>query len=298
LGTASAFSLAREDSHWRASFTAMASPCEVLVETEDKDLALRLGIHARDEAQRIDRKFSRYRADSLVQAINTGHGQPRRMDPETARLLDFGAALWKLSDGRFDLTSGALREAWNFDEGPVTAHPERIPALLERIGWQRVTWEAPMLTLPAGMEIDLGGIGKEYAVDLVADWVVTQTDCPVLVNFGGDLRCTGAAPARGAWHVGIESIQKSGEAVRRIDLKSGALATSGDARRHIEIDGVRYGHIFDARTGWPARGTPRSITVAAATCSQAGSYSTLAMLQGEGAEAFLASEGVRYWILR
>ena len=76
------------------------------------------------------------------------------------------------------------------------------------------------------------------------------------------------------------------------------LATSGDAKRHIEIAGVRYGHIFDARTGWPARGAPRSITVAAATCSQAGSYSTLAMLQGEGAEAFLEAEGVRYWCLR
>ncbi len=102
----------------------------------------------------------------------------------------------------------------------------------------------------------------------------------MLVNFGGDLRCTGAAPKAGAWQVGIESIENFGEAARRIELKSGALATSGDARRLIEIDGKRYGHIFDARTGWPAPGTPRSITVAAATCSQAGSYSTLAMLQG------------------
>jgi FAD:protein FMN transferase len=276
----------------------MGSPCEVLVETEDKDLASRLGIRARDEAQRIDRKFSRYRSDSLMQAINTGRGRPRRVDAETARLLDYGAALWRLSEGRFDLTSGLLRQAWIFDEGPVAAHPEKIPGLLERIGWQRVTWEAPMLTLPEGMEIDFGGIGKEYAVDLVADWAATQAECPVLVNFGGDLRCTGRAPKSGAWRVGIESIAQAGEAARRIELKAGALATSGDAKRHIEIDGVRYGHIFDARTGWPARGAPRSITVAAPTCSQAGSYSTLAMLQGEGADAFLQSEGVRYWLLR
>jgi thiamine biosynthesis lipoprotein len=298
LGTVSSFKLARANGHWRATFMAMGSPCELLVETEDAKLARRLGERARDEAQRIDRKFSRYREGSAVATIHAARGKPYRVDAETARLLDYGATLWKLSEGRFDLTSGVLRQAWNFDEGPVAAHPERIPELLERIGWQRVTWQSPMLTLPAGMEIDLGGIGKEYAVDLVADWAATQSDVPVLVNFGGDLRCTGRRPKGGAWRVGIESIEQAGEAAKRIELKAGALATSGDAKRHVEIDGVRYGHIFDARTGWPARGTPRSITVAAATCSQAGSYSTLAMLQGENAEAFLKSEGVRYWLLR
>jgi thiamine biosynthesis lipoprotein len=120
----------------------------------------------------------------------------------------------------------------------------------------------------------------------------------VLINFGGDLRCVGAPPASGAWQVGIESIENFGKATKRIELKSGALATSGDARRHIEIDGKRYGHIFDARTGWPVANAPRSITVAAPTCSQAGSYSTLAMLKGEGAEAFLDAEDARYWCLR
>ena len=175
-----------------------------------------------------------------------------------------------------------LRYAWNFDEGPVAADASRIPELLGRIGWQKVTWKLPFLTLPEGMEIDFGGIGKEYAVDLVADWAAALSATPVLVNFGGDLRCTGAAPKAGAWQVGIESIEHFGEATRRIELTSGALATSGDARRYIEIDGMRYGHIFDARTGWPTPGAPRSVTVAAATCSQAGSYSTLAMLHGRG----------------
>lgn len=276
----------------------MASPCELLIETGDAALARRLLEHADAEAQRIDRKYSRYRDDSLIHTINTSDGKPVTVDAETARLLDYGEALWELSDGRFDLTSGVLRYAWTFDEGPVRADPAKIPALLDRIGWQRVTWRSPVLTLPAGMEIDFGGIGKEYAVDLAADFAASQTDCAVLVNFGGDLRCTGRPPKSGAWRVGIESVEAAGEAARLVELTSGALATSGDAKRHVEIDGKRYGHIFDARTGWPTPGTPRSITVAAATCSQAGSYSTLAMLQGEGAEAFLAAEGVRHWILR
>lgn len=276
----------------------MASPCELLVETDDEALARRLAGFACNEAKRVDRKFSRYRTDSTIAAINWSGGERVRVDDETARLLDFGAALWTLSEGRFDLTSGVLRQAWSFDEGPVQADTARIPELMQRIGWQRVTWERPWLTLPAGMEIDLGGIGKEYAVDLAADYAAAQTKAPVLVNFGGDLRCTGGTPRAGAWKVGIESLTQAGEPVRRLELKSGALATSGDAKRHIEIDGVRYGHIFDARTGWPTPRAPRSVTVAADTCSQAGSYSTLAMLQGENAEAFLDGEGVRYWVLR
>jgi len=276
----------------------MASPCELLVETEDAGLARRLASFASGEAWRIDRKFSRYRDDSVVAAINASGGRRIRLDDETARLLDYGEMLWKLSEGRFDLTSGVLRHAWSFDEGPVKADVARIPELMQRVGWQRVAWERPYLTLPAGMEIDLGGIGKEYAGDLAADYAAAQSETPVLVNFGGDLRCTGRPPRAGAWKVGIESLTEAGEAVRRLELKSGALATSGDAKRHVEIDGIRYGHIFDARTGWPTPGTPRSVTVAADTCSQAGSYSTLAMLQGENAEAFLEGEGVRYWILR
>lgn len=276
----------------------MGSPCELLVETESETLARRLATHARDEAGRIDRKYSRYRTDSVISTLNAARGGRRRVDEETARLIEYGAALWRMSAGRFDLTSGVLRQAWNFDEGPVRADPARIPALMARIGWQRVTWEPPFLTLPEGIEIDFGGIGKEYAVDRVADFAAAHTDAPVLVNFGGDLRCTGAPPASGAWLVGIESLTQAGEAVRRIELATGALATSGDTKRHVEIDGVRYGHIFDARTGWPAPDTPRSVTVAADTCSQAGSYSTLAMLRGSGAEAFLDAEGVGYWILR
>lgn len=280
----------------------MASPCELLCETADAALARRLAGFAVAEARRIEHKFSRYRDDGVVQAMLAARGRPFEVDEETARLLDFGAALWTLSEGRFDLTSGVLRHAWRFGTGPGATTsapgPRQLASLLARIGWQRVRWQRPMLLLPVDMEIDFGGIGKEYAVDRVADWCARETGAPVLVNFGGDLRCTGAVPASGCWRVGIESVERQGAAAHHVELRAGALATSGDARRHVEIDGRRVGHVLDARTGWPAPGTPRSVTVAAPTCSQAGSYSTLAMLQGAGAEAFLEGEGVRYWCMR
>jgi thiamine biosynthesis lipoprotein len=277
----------------------MGCPCEVLVETPDAVLARRVAERIMAEAAHVDSKFSRYRSDSVVAAIHASRDRACRVDEETARLLEYGATLWRLSEGRFDLTSGVLRHAWSFDNGRAQARPERIPELLRRVGWQRVRWDASRreILLPAGMELDLGGIGKEYAVDRAADWAAANADCPVLVNFGGDLRATGAKPAAGAWIVGIDSPLSPGAAVKRISLQAGALATSGDAARFVEIDGRRYGHILDARTGWPPDGAPRSVTVAAATCSQAGSYSTLAMLLGSGAEAFLRAEGVRHWLL-
>ncbi len=149
------------------------------------------------------------------------------------------------------------------------------------------------------MQIDLGGIGKEYAVDRVAGRLAEATPCSALVNFGGDLAVTRAPRERPAWRVGIEPVpgdeRRAGPV---LEIRTGALATSGDARRFLLKDGVRYSHILDPQSGWPVEGAPRSVTVAADTCTQAGMLSTLAMLEGYNAEAFLDGEGVRYWCRR
>jgi thiamine biosynthesis lipoprotein len=147
------------------------------------------------------------------------------------------------------------------------------------------------------MEIDFGGIGKEYAVDRVLALALGIFDGAVLVNFGGDL-ATHRAPASGAWRVGVERPGSDREAALLLDLTQGALATSGDTHRYLLKDGVRYGHIMDVRTGWPVPGAPASVTVAAGTCVEAGMLATLSMLQGAGAEGFLERQGVRYWCLR
>lgn len=273
---------------WRASFVALGGTCELVCETADARLARRLGEYARNEARRIDRKYSRTQPGSVVNAIHARKGKRYRVDDETAKLLDYGAALWRVSDGAFDLTSGLLRHAWSSDTGDVRVEPARIPELLKHIGWSRVGWQPADIILPDGMEIDFDVIGTEYAVDRVAEWARAQTTCPVLINFCGDVRCVGKTPAEGGWTVVNESIAGNGKAGNRVKLTSGALASSGAGDPPV----------FDARIGWPADGAPRSITVAAETCSQAGSYCILAMLQGEGAEAFLEGEGVRHWILR
>jgi thiamine biosynthesis lipoprotein len=278
----------------------MASPCEVHVSGAGAAEAEDIVAAVRAEARRIEEKFSRYRPGNIIDRINSADGRAVSVDDETARLLDYAAELFALSDGRFDITSGVLRRVWTFDGGAAVPGPERLECLRAQVGWDRLRWQRPVLELPAGMEIDLGGIGKEYAVDRAAQIVGSQTT-HCMINFGGDLLALGPpADARSdsdGWTVGIESLS-GGRAEQCIALRSGALATSGDTRRFVLRDGGRYGHILDARTGWPVTDAPRSVTVLAPTCTAAGMLATFAMLMGAQAETFLQAQNVRFWILR
>jgi thiamine biosynthesis lipoprotein len=281
----------------RHCFKAMGSPCEVQVESGAADLIEDVGALAEAEALRIERKYSRYRADSVLSAINASNGAPVRVDDETAALLDYADHCFSLSDGRFDVTSGVLRRAWTFDGSDRVPTRRQVDALRSLIGWRRVQWRRPYVTLAEGMQIDLGGLGKEYAVDTALLKITRRTTAPVLVNFGGDLRVSGLRSEGRRWRVAIEGVDGSAPDAW-LEIAGGAITTSGDARRFLLKDGVRYSHILDPRTGWPVRDAPRSVTVAAGTCMAAGAISTLAMLHGRGAEAFLRREGVKAWITR
>jgi len=277
-------------------FSAMASPCELLLGRVDRDLALELGAVAEAEARRIEMKFSRYRADSVVGWIHQRRGSLVEVDEETASLLDFAQRCFELSDGLFDITSGPLRRVWHFDGSDQVPAAEAIAQLLPLIGFQKLSWKPPWLRVPPEMEIDFGGIGKEYAVDRAYDLLLARCPVPFLVNFGGDLRVSRPLP-HGPWKVGIEQPGADRKAVMMLEIEYGALATSGDSHRFLKKDGVRYGHILDPRTGWPVPDAPRSVTVAASSCTEAGLLSTLAILQGKGASAFLEQQEVRSWVL-
>ncbi len=277
----------------------MASPCELLLPARDRTCAATLGQVVAGEARRIEAKFSRYREDSIVAAIHRSRGAAAgiEVDEESASLLDFARECFDLSGGLFDITSGVLRRAWKFDGSGRVPAAAAVERLLPFVGFEKVRWEPPRLWLPAGMELDFGGIGKEYAVDRAYQLIAAGRGEPFLVNFGGDLRAN-RPTTRGPWQVGVERPDSDGRAAMILELERGALTTSGDARRFLIKDGVRYGHVLNPRTGWPVPNAPRSVTVAASSCTEAGLLSTLALLHGADAEAFLAEQGVSHWVLR
>jgi len=276
----------------------MASPCEILLDTDARSEASVLAGIAQREAIRIEHKFSRYRDDNIVHQINHSAGRPISVDDETAGLIDYAAVCYETSGGRFDITSGVLRRAWTFDGGDRVPEADVIRELLQHVGWRRVTWTPSTITLPAGMEIDLGGIGKEYAVDRAAGLVAARARCAFLINFGGDLFASGPRRDDVPWGVGVDDPDRPGQAVLyRVDLTRGALATSGDARRYVMWQGRRLGHILDPYTGWPVEGAPRAVTVLGLNCLEAGTLATLAYLQGSRAGEFLTEQGVQFWVV-
>jgi len=287
--------LKKENDFWNGSFLAMASPCHVLMEVEDESLALEILNAVANEAWRIEDKFSRYKKDNILFQINHSNGVAVVIDEETSRLLDFANELFEISEGLFDITSGVLRQCWKFDGSSNVPTKKHVKKIVKNIGWQKVNREEGSIILPVGMEIDLGGLGKEYAVDRCVQIARQKTRQSVLVNFGGDLAMTTPRNNSTFWSVG-RLITGSDEACELFQLYSGAIATSGDANRYLLKDGIRYSHILNPKTGWSVIGAPHTVSVAAPTCIEAGMMSTLAMLQGGQAEAFLKLQEVDYWI--
>ncbi|MCW8956138.1 MAG: FAD:protein FMN transferase [Gammaproteobacteria bacterium] len=288
--------LIKQQDYWLGRFNAMACPCEILISTTDRNIAeLALSI-ASTEAWRIEQKFSRYRDDNIIFKINHARGKKIEVDEETSNMLDFADQCYQLSEHKFDITSGVLRKIWTFDGSDHIPEQSLIDQIMQQVGWGKVHWDRPFITLLADMEIDFGGIGKEYAVDQSAQLIHQATHEPVLVNYGGDIFATAPRTPDAPWVIGVDDPQATGErAIGQIQLYQGGLATSGDARRFLMKDGIRYSHILNPETGWPVANAPRSVSVIANSCLEAGMLATFASLHGDQANDFLAQQKVRYW---
>ncbi|MEW6989224.1 FAD:protein FMN transferase [Colwelliaceae bacterium 6441] len=280
------------------SFFSMASLCEVLVDTDNEELAKKLGNIAAQEAWRIEDKYSRYDQHSLCYQINKNAGQRVSIDDETYKLFEFAHQCYEMSDGAFDITSGILRKVWQFDGSDNIPNKQSVNSLLKFVGWDKVNYSPDSFCMANGMEIDFGGLGKEYAVDRTVLLLSQAANIPFLVNYGGDLAAYGARKGNEPWQIGIEhpSFKNNNDTI--VTMTTGAIATSGDANRFLLKDGHRYSHILDVKTGWPVINPPNAITVAAPQCIQAGFLATLALLQGVKAESFLKQQDILYWSIR
>ncbi len=282
----------------RIRFSAMASPCEVIVEVDSHSSVDQLAKLITDETWRIENKYSRYQTESICTKINNSHNNPISIDTETYELLKFSEQCYQISNGLFDITSGVLRKVWRFDGSNIIPSSPQVEAILPLVGWTKIEYNEQHIMLPKGMEIDFGGIGKEYAVDKICQLITQNTLCSALVNFGGDLAVTAPRKDNKPWSVGIDLTGISSNKSVNISFERGAIATSGDASRYLEKDGKRYSHILNPKTGWPIEHAPSSITVASTSCLNAGIISTIAMLQGENAEQFLDENDFKHWTFR
>ncbi|MDA0762148.1 MAG: FAD:protein FMN transferase [Proteobacteria bacterium] len=274
-------------------FTAMGTPCELKI-VGSKRAANEIALRCQQEAQRFEARYSRFIATSIVSQINAAAGKIAvPVDEECAAILEYADICWSLSDGLFDLTSGVLRRVWHRHRSAVPTR-EEVEACLALIGWQKVrrTQEGVLLTQP-GMELDLGGVVKEYAADAIAQLIKDAGFDSAVVNLGGDIYCLGLSPEGVPWRIGIVNPLAEGP-LAEAPLVNRGVATSGGYERYRVIEGKRYSHLLNPHTGFPVKSL-MSVSVMAETVVAAGSIATIAMLKEEASGlAWLASSGSVY----
>lgn len=264
-------------------FRALGTQCQV--QWIARDAAHRaLGATIIEWMAGFEATYSRYLPGSLISQINAAAGTARvAIDAETERLFALCDQLHFLSRGAFDPTALPLLQLWDWKAArPTIPSDDAIAAARRLVGWRRVQRGPGWVFLPeAGMGLDLGGMGKEFAVDYVAEMLARAGVPGGLVDFGADVRVVGLpADGRPGWHVGLDDPRQPGRCWRGLGLKSGAVATSGDYIRRFELGGRRFGHILDLRTGRPVDNGCLGVSVVAPTCTQAGLLSTSAFVLG------------------
>ncbi len=292
----------------RLAFPALGTLCEVQYAAAGGD-AQATGFERAAQAwvNRFEAKYSRFRPDSLLSRINAAAGREWvEIDAEMEGLLKLCDTLHFMTQGVLDPTALPLIALWNHKtDTPRIPTAAEITAARVLVGWKKVQRAPGKIFLPEpGMALDFGGFGKEYAVDVTAQIATDHGITSALVDFGHDLRAVGAPPGRPAWHIGLEDPLKPGTSSGSVAIVGKGVASSGDYIRRFVIDGKRYGHIIDPRTGWPVANGCIQSTVITSSCLQAGVLSTTSFVLGvpkgiefiqgcPGAEGLLLTERTR-----
>lgn len=259
----------------------MGCPCELRLYGQERQKVARVAEHCIQEAKRFEQKYSRYLENSVTQSINRSAGlNPVTIDQETRSILRYADVCYEQSDGLFDITSGVLRKVWNQEVSSLPLESD-LQACVDLVGWHKIELTADTVYLPSqGMEVDFGGVVKEYAADVLAILARSMAIEHGLVNLGGDICIIGPQADGQPWSIGITHPTEANTAIAVIQLLEGAIATSGGYERYFDIEGKRYSHLINPKTGWPVDSL-LSVSVAADKAVVAGSISSIALLQGE-----------------
>lgn len=279
----------------RLEFRAMGTNCQVLFRAPSVKARLEFRRAAVAWVESFEARYSRFRGDSLICRINAAAGREWvETDAELESILKLCDWFTWRTGGIFDASTLPIAKLWDY-HAPDPRVPERdeIRRALDLCGWSKVQRRAGAIFLPQpGMGLDLGGIGKEYAVDRVFDlsrqWAIED----IAVDFGRDLRMRGSPPEGGEWRVGLEHPHDPQRCSGGVAVRDRAVATSGGYLRAFTAGGKSYAHILDPRTGSPVENGCESVSVIAPTCTEAGVLSTSAFILGRGEGMALLDKSV------
>jgi thiamine biosynthesis lipoprotein ApbE len=246
----------------------------------------------------VDLACSRFRADSEIRALRASDGQ--QVSPLLAEAIAVALRAAELTDGDVDPTVGAAMSAVGYDRDfeQIQRADTAARAVTVRTipGWRQVRLEGRTLTMPEGIQLDLGATAKAWAADRSAARIAQQAGCGVLVGLGGDIAVAGPAP-EGGWRIRVQDVTGSPDDPpdgphALVAIRDGGLATSSTTARRWQRGGDVLHHILDPRTGLPAEPVWRTVSVAAGTCADANAASTAAVIRGRAALGWLAKLGL------
>jgi thiamine biosynthesis lipoprotein len=258
------------------------------------------------ELDAIDRACSRFRPDSELSRLNARAGRPMQASPLFSDALEVALRAAELTGGDVDPTVGRALELagydrdWQLLQAPADdGEPEAQGGPAEvrirvRSGWREVSLDRSTrwIRVPAGVRLDLGATAKAWAADRAAD-AAAASGCGALVSLGGDIATSGPPPA-GGWRIHVTDDHRSDASApgQTVSILSGGLATSSTSARRWSQDGHVMHHIIDPATGRPARSMWRTVSVAAATCTDANIATTAAFMRDDSAPAWLDQVGL------
>lgn len=237
-----------------------------------------------DEIERIENLISEWRPNTQISEVNRNAGiRPVKVDREVFELTRRAISYSIMSDGAFDISVAALDKIWRFD-GNMDALPSdaAVQNSVTKVGFEKIELDSIASTIflkQSGMKIGFGSIGKAYAADRGRHILQEMGVKGGLINASGDIALWGKPPEKKSWSIGISDPEKPYKITRKLRMKEGAVATSGNYQKYVMFNGVRYSHIMDPRTGYPATELA-SVTVIGPMAEFANALSTSVMVLG------------------
>lgn len=263
----------------------MGSVFELTLVEKDSALSQKHFQQVIAEIDRIENLISEWRPQTQISEVNRNAGvKPVKVDREVFELTRRALRYSELSQGAFDISIAAMDRIWRFD-GSMTEMPdeEAIRRSIERVGYRHIVLDSAASTIYlalTGMKIGFGSIGKGYAADRGRELLQSLGVQAGIVNASGDLSTWGTPPHGKTWKIGIYNPFKPRRLLKILKLKEASVATSGSYEKYAEINGKRYSHIINPKTGYPSTGLT-SVTVTGPTAEFANALSTSVMVMGE-----------------